>query len=78
MDYGLYHEWFRNAKPMTFGNSSLKYRRVEPQLREQRRTEWNRPITWPLWAALAVFIAGSIPAAVVIYRREHTPLGGRA
>ncbi|MCY3019953.1 MAG: ABC transporter substrate-binding protein [Planctomycetota bacterium] len=70
IDYGLYHEWHRNAKPMAFAFNTLKYKRIEPQLREQRRAEWNEPITWPLWIGLAVLIAGAIPAAIVVYRRE--------
>lgn len=76
--YGLYHEWYKNAKPMSFGRNT-KYVRIEPQLRELRRDEWNRPLTWPLWAVLALFILGVIPAVVVMYRREHAvPKGSRA
>ncbi|MGD0089386.1 MAG: ABC transporter substrate-binding protein [Planctomycetota bacterium] len=78
VEYGLYHEWLRNAKPMPIGNNSLKYRWVEPRLREQRREEWNRPVVWPLWAALALFILGTIPAVLVMYRRERTPQTGPA
>ena len=48
VEYGLYHEWFKNAKPMSFGGNTLKYKRVDAQLREQCRDDWNRPITWLL------------------------------
>jgi oligopeptide transport system substrate-binding protein len=71
VEYGLYHAWYRNAKPMLFGGNTLKYKRVDPVLREQCRKEWNRPISWPLWATLALLILGTIPAAVVVYRRER-------
>jgi ABC-type transport system substrate-binding protein len=74
--YGLYHEWYKNGKPMSFGKST-KYVRIEPQLRELRREEWNRPVAWPLWAVLALFILGAIPAVVVMYRREHAVPGAR-
>jgi ABC-type oligopeptide transport system substrate-binding subunit len=74
VDYGLYHAWYKNAKPMLFGGNTLKYKRVDPVLREQCRKEWNQPVTWPLWAALALLIAGTVPAAVVIYRRERGAL----
>ncbi len=69
--YGLSHEWYKNAKPMSFGNNTLKYKRIEVALREQRRKEWNQPITWPLWVILGLFVMGSIPAVVMVYRRER-------
>ena len=28
--YGLYHSWYYNAKPMTFGGNTLKYKRLIP------------------------------------------------
>jgi hypothetical protein len=76
VEYGLYHEWFKGSKPMCYGGNTLKYKRIDAQLRERRRAEWNQPIAWPLWAGLALLILGAIPAAVVMYRREHaTPAG---
>jgi oligopeptide transport system substrate-binding protein len=69
--YGLYHEWYRNAKPMTFGSNTLKYKRIDPELREKRRAEWNRPVTRPLWLALGLLVLGTIPATITIYRRER-------
>jgi len=71
IEYGLYHEWFKNAKPTGFVSNTLKYKRVDPVLRQERQKEWNQPITWPLWVALVLFIAATIPAAVVIYKRER-------
>jgi oligopeptide transport system substrate-binding protein len=56
---------------MTFGNNTLKYKRIEPVLREQRRTAWNQPVTTPLWIALGLFVLGTIPATISIYRRQH-------
>jgi ABC-type transport system substrate-binding protein len=69
--YGLYHAWYQNAKPLTFGGNTLKYKRIEPVLREQRRAEWNQPVTAPLWVALGVFVLGTLPATISIYRRQH-------
>ena len=72
VDYALYHEWFHNVKPTSFGENSMKYKSVDPALRLERRREWNQPVTWPLWTLLGLLIAGSIPAAIVVYRRERT------
>lgn len=74
--YGLYHEWFHNTKPMHFGRNTLKYKRIDAQLREERRLAWNRPVTAPLWIALGLLFLSAIPATVSLYRRERA--GARA
>lgn len=71
VSFGLYHEWYHNAKPMLFGGNTLKYKRIDAALREKRRAEWNRPVTAPLWVALALFLLGTIPATLTIYRRQR-------
>ncbi|HEY3323728.1 MAG TPA: ABC transporter substrate-binding protein [Planctomycetota bacterium] len=68
--YGLSHDWYKNSKPMSFGNNTLKYKRIDIAEREKCRNEWNAPITWPLWTVLGLLVAGSIPAMVLVYRRE--------
>jgi ABC-type transport system substrate-binding protein len=69
--YGLYHAWYHNAKPMAFGGNTLKYKRIDPALREQQRAAWNQPVTAPLWIALGLFVLGTIPATISIYRRQR-------
>ena len=69
--YGLYHDWYRNAKPMSFGSNTLKYKRIDPELRENRRAEWNWPVTQPLWIVLGLLVLATIPATITIYRRER-------
>ncbi|MBI3756972.1 MAG: ABC transporter substrate-binding protein [Deltaproteobacteria bacterium] len=69
--YGLYHEWFHNTKPMHFGRNTLKYKRIDAQLREERRREWNHPLTAPLWIALGLLVLSAIPATLTLYRRER-------
>jgi oligopeptide transport system substrate-binding protein len=71
LGYGLYHAWHHNTKPLAFGSNTLKYKRIDPDLREQQRAAWNRPITAPLWVTLAVLILGTIPATISIYRRQR-------
>jgi len=69
--YGLYHEWLHNTKPMHFGRNTLKYKRIDVQLREARRQEWNQPVTAPLWIALIILILSAIPATLTLVRRER-------
>jgi ABC-type transport system substrate-binding protein len=71
VSYGLYHAWYRNAKPMTFGDNTLKYKRIDPSRRQQHRMAWNQPVTAPLWIALGILALGTIPATISIYRRQR-------
>ncbi len=70
-EFGLYHAWFRNAKPNHMANNTLKYKRIDPELRSQKRAEWNAPVVWPLWVILIVLVVATIPA-LVTYRRHET------
>lgn len=71
VDYGLYHDWYRNAKPMAFGSNTLKYKRIDPGGRQQQRVTWNQPRTTPLWIAFGILVLGTIPASISIYRRQR-------
>ena len=45
--FSLHHAWYGNAKPNLMANNTLKYKRIDPQLRAQGRRQWNRPVLWP-------------------------------
>ncbi len=70
-DYVLSHAWVMNSKPNKMARNGLKYIRVDPELRERMREDWNRPAMWPLAAILAVLVLGSLPAYVSYRRRER-------
>jgi ABC-type transport system substrate-binding protein len=69
-DYALSHAWVSPGKPNKMARNTLKYVRVDPALRERKRTEWNRPIEWPLAAIMLILIAASAPAYLSYRRRE--------
>ena len=71
--FGLAHEWLSKSKPLTFGNNSLKYRRLNPELRAQKRAEWNQPITWPVWTLGILIVVFVAPASYMLYRKDHEP-----
>ncbi|MBU4611412.1 ABC transporter substrate-binding protein [Achromobacter sp. GG226] len=76
---GAYHQWVGNAKPSQMMRNGLQYLKLDPALRAQKVSEWNRPVWWPL-AALALVLALIIwPAARLLRRRERaTALEERA
>jgi ABC-type transport system substrate-binding protein len=71
LDYTLHHGWLHNRKPNQIANNGLKYQRLDPQLRAQRRREWNAPVLWPLALACGVLALGLWPALAAYRRRER-------
>ncbi|WP_309500061.1 ABC transporter substrate-binding protein [Sulfurovum sp.] len=46
----LFHEWYQNVLPNAMANNTLKYKRVNAQLRASKQKEWNQPAILPLIA----------------------------
>jgi ABC-type transport system substrate-binding protein len=69
--FSLHHAWYKNAKPNLMANNTLKYTRIEPRLRAEKRTAWNQPIWWPIALMLLLLIIVLLPA-IVSYRRKET------
>jgi ABC-type transport system substrate-binding protein len=68
--FGLRHGWVHNVKPNLMANNTLKYRRIDPDLRASRRAEWNRPVLWPI-VLLVVALVAVIAPAVIGWRRHE-------
>ncbi|MDD9864542.1 MAG: ABC transporter substrate-binding protein [Gammaproteobacteria bacterium] len=69
--FSLHHAWYGNAKPNLMANNTLKYRRVNPELRTQARQRWNRPLLWPVLALAALLAAVAVPAVRLHRARER-------
>lgn len=71
VSYMLCHEWYRNIKPHEMSYNTVKFRRIDPDLRVRRQKEWNRPVFGPLLLGLGLLVLALVPAAVMLYRRER-------
>lgn len=69
--FSLFHEWYKNVKPNLMANNTLKYKRIEPVLREQKRREWNQPDFIPILIILAVIVLMILPGVLTYIRKEH-------
>lgn len=67
--FSLYHSWLHNVKQNVMANNSLKYRRIDPQLRARLRAQWNKPVLWPVILLGVLFIAALVPAFIT-YRHK--------
>ena len=71
VSFSLYHRWYRNAKPMAIGGNTLKYKRIEPKLRENLREAWNKPIGWPVVLLFCLLLLIALPAAYAVWSRQR-------
>ncbi|MFK8046895.1 MAG: ABC transporter substrate-binding protein [Halioglobus sp.] len=67
----LNNEWVHNTKRHGISKGTLKYIRIDAPLREQRRAEWNQPVTWPLYAGALIIVALFLPAVLAYRRRQN-------
>jgi len=70
--FSLYHDWYHNVKPNLMANNTLKYKRIDPKVRLQKRVAWNEPVVWPLWLVLVLAITLLIPAVRMHRQRERS------
>lgn len=72
--FSLHHGWYKNAKPNLMANNTLKYKRIDPELRNEQRKKWNKPIWWPIALLFALFILLLLPAIKSYKQREEAAL----
>lgn len=55
--YGLYHQWLTNSKPHSMARNTLKYLKVDPNIRDKFRMQYNKVVLWPmLFIALIIIL----------------------
>jgi ABC-type transport system substrate-binding protein len=69
-NFELHHAWLHNVKPNLMANNTLKYQRIDPLPREQRRVLWNPPVMWPVGLLLVLLIA-LVALGIAVYRRRE-------
>lgn len=70
--FSLQHAWYKNTKPFIMGNTgTLRYKRIDTQLRKQKREEWNPAIIWPIVLILLLLGALLIPAVISYKKHER-------
>ena len=76
-DIYLNNRWVHNTKRHGISKATLKYLRVDEDLREEMQVKWNQPVTWPLYAG-AIAVAGMVLPGVIAYRRRQNATARRS
>lgn len=72
--FALYHAWYGNVKPNLMAHNTIKYIKIDPALRAASRRQWNRPVVWPMIAAVLALTVAAAPAVIAYRRREREAL----
>ena len=70
--FALYHDWYSNTKPNLMANNTLKYKRIDPELRYHLRRTWNQPVLWPIGLLTGILFISLVPAWKMYKRRERS------
>ncbi|KGM06979.1 Dipeptide-binding ABC transporter, periplasmic substrate-binding component [Methylophaga thiooxydans] len=69
--FTLFHAWNHNVKSNLMANNTLKYRRLDTELRQELQTKWNQPLLWPLLLVLLVLVVMVLPAALLYRHKKY-------
>ena len=67
----MYQSWLSNVKPMGLSVPMIKYRDLDPAERAALRTDWNRPVTWPIVAIAIIVVLVIIPGVRTFFRERQ-------
>ena len=70
-NYLLYHGWMKNVKPFGMSVPFYKYWDIDAELRAESRAAWNKPIRWPIYGLIALFVAILVPGIRTFYRERQ-------
>lgn len=68
----LYHSWLKNVWPNALANNTIKYKRIDMEVRDQQRINWNQPVIWPLVIVLLLLLISIWPLTKAYRARQNT------
>ncbi len=69
--YLLKQDWVHNININQMVRGSMKYIRVDSQLRAQQRKAWNQATYWPILVVVAFFLLLLLPLIISYRNKEH-------
>jgi len=71
LNYSLFHGWYKNTKTNIISMNTLRFQRVDPELRAKCQKAWNKPRVWPVSIFVTALLAGLLPGIIMVHRRER-------
>ena len=62
LSFSLAHNWVGNRKSNAMANNTIKYISINPEVRDELRYKWNRPVVWPFILTIVIFALALRPA----------------
>ncbi len=69
--FSLHHDWYHNSKPNLMANNTLKYKRINADIRAEKRQAWNHPVIWPVISIILLLLVSIVPAWLGYRKRER-------
>ncbi|MGB5639890.1 MAG: ABC transporter substrate-binding protein [Sedimenticolaceae bacterium] len=70
--FSLHQAWYQNVKPHLMANNTLKYKRIDGEMRAAAQKAWNRAVLWPIGLLLLLLLASLVPAIRGFRARERS------
>jgi ABC-type transport system substrate-binding protein len=73
-DYVLFHGWMHNVRPaglVSINFVAAKYWNIEPELRAEKRKQWNEPVLWPLYLVVLGVVLVVLPGVVTFFKERQ-------
>lgn len=72
--YALSHQWLYPSKPNAMSHNNIKYIKINPNLRAEKRIQWNQAHLWPLAGILFGVMVCCLPAWFMYRKKQCKPL----
>lgn len=72
--YALSHQWLYPSKPNAMSHNNIKYIKIDPILRAEKRIEWNPAHFWPLGVIFMGLVGCCLPAWFMYRKKQLLPL----
>lgn len=76
-DYLLKQDWIYNISVNEMVRGSMKYYRVDPELRAVQRNAWNKANYWPIALVILLLLLLILPLAISYWHKEHASVQKR-
>lgn len=74
LEFYLNNEWVSNTKRHGISKRTLKYVRIDDEMRAQRQKDWNQPVVWPLVVGFCAVLALILPGVIAYRRRQRATI----